>query len=139
MAWLSTEQLHAVLEHERGHIKGRHHLLHAAAEAFERSFPGLPLAVQARKQIALLLEMIADDRALRSHSGEVLATAMYEVAAGQSPRASFGVGGPGTLIRARRALAPRVRPRPAAWLGVFGASVALPLLPLLIACGPSAN
>lgn len=134
---LSAEQLRAVLEHERGHIAGRHHLIHAATEAFAHSFPWLPLAGHARNQTALLLEMLADDRALRSHSGEVLATAMYELVAGRAPHTALGASGPGAAIRARRALAPQARPHRATWLGVIGASVAVPLLPLLTACGPA--
>ncbi|MGW3565507.1 M56 family metallopeptidase [Streptomyces sp. NPDC000941] len=134
---LSAEQLRAVLEHERAHIAGRHHLFHAAAEAFERAFPGLPLARHAREQTALLLEMIADDRALRSHSREVLASAMCEVAAGRAPKAAFGAGGPGALIRLRRILTPQVRPHRMTWLGVVFAAVAAPVLPLLVACGPA--
>lgn len=59
---LSDEQLRAVLAHEDAHIKGRHHLVHAAVAAFARAFPFLPLARLAQEQTALLLEMAADDR-----------------------------------------------------------------------------
>ncbi|AGP54055.1 M56 family metallopeptidase [Streptomyces rapamycinicus] len=133
---LSDAQMRAVLEHERAHIEGRHHLLHLLIDAFSRAFPGLPLARHAKEQITLLVEMIADDRALRSHSRDALATAMCEVAAGQAPRGALGVGGPGALIRLRRVLAPRPRPHRVTWLGVVVASTVAPLLPLLVACGP---
>lgn len=39
---LTPEQLAAVLEHERAHIAGRHHLALAAAAAFHSVFPGSP-------------------------------------------------------------------------------------------------
>ncbi|MFI6287805.1 M56 family metallopeptidase [Streptomyces sp. NPDC051018] len=133
---LTDEQLWAVLEHEKAHIRGRHHLLRAATTAFARAFPGLPLAALAKEQTALLLEMIADDRALRFHSREALATALCEVAAGRAPRAGLGAGGPGALIRLRRILTPEDRPHRVTWLGVVVASVAAPFLPLLVACGP---
>ncbi|MBL1115999.1 M56 family metallopeptidase [Streptomyces sp. 110] len=133
---LSDAQLRAVLEHERAHIEGRHHLLHLLVDAFSRTFPGLPLARHAKEQITLLVEMIADDRALRSHSRDALATAMCEVAAGQAPRGTLGAGGPGALIRLRRVLTPQPRPHRVTWLGVVAASTAAPLLPLLVACGP---
>lgn len=133
---LSEEQLRAVLEHERAHIHGRHDLLHLWADAFSRAFPGLPLARHAKEQTALLVEMIADDRALRLHRREALATAMYEVAAGQVPQVALGAGGTGALIRLRRVLTPQPRPRRATRLGVVTATVAAPLLPLLVACGP---
>ncbi|MFJ8108090.1 M56 family metallopeptidase [Streptomyces sp. NPDC096132] len=132
---LSEDQLRAVVEHERAHIDGRHHLLHLLAEAFSRSFPGLPLARHAREQTTLLVEMIADDRALRSHPREALASAMYEVAAGRIPPAALGAGGGGALIRLRRVLTPQPRPHRATWLSVAAATVAAPLLPVLVACG----
>ncbi|MGW0095702.1 M56 family metallopeptidase [Streptomyces sp. NPDC003328] len=133
---LSGEQLRAVLEHERAHIVGRHHLLHVLVEAFCRAFPGLPLARHAKEQTYLMLEMIADDRAMRFHSREALATAMCEVAAGRAPEAALGAGGSGVLIRLRRVLTPQPRPHRAIWPAVVVATGAAPLLPLLLACVP---
>ncbi|MFF4576368.1 M56 family metallopeptidase [Streptomyces sp. NPDC001410] len=133
---LTEEQLRAVLEHERAHISGRHHLLKILVDAFSRAFRGLPLARHVKEQTNLLLEMIADDHALQFHSREVLATAMCEVAAGRAPQVALGAGGSGALIRLRRVLTPQPRPHRAAWLGVVVATVAAPLLPLLVACGP---
>ncbi|MFI1735035.1 M56 family metallopeptidase [Streptomyces acidicola] len=132
---LSEDQLRAVLEHERAHIQGRHYLLHLVTDAFSRAFPGLPLARHAKEQTALLVEMIADDRALRFHRREVLAAAMCEVAAGRVPQAALGAGGTGALIRLRRVLTPQPRPRRATRLGILAATAAVPLLPLLVACG----
>jgi len=133
---LSEVQLRAVLEHERAHLHGRHHLLNILADAFSRAFRGLPLARHAKEQTGLLVEMIADDRAVRFHPREALATAMCEVAAGRTPQAALGAGGSGALIRLRRVLTPPPRPHRAAWLGVLAATIAAPLLPLLVACGP---
>ncbi|MGW2639905.1 M56 family metallopeptidase [Streptomyces sp. NPDC001348] len=133
---LSEAQLHAVLEHERAHIKGMHHLPRVLADAFARAFSGLPLARRANEQTYLLLEMLADDRALRHHSRDVLATAMYEVASARAPLGALGVGGSGVLIRLRRVLTPQPRPRRATRLAVSAASLTAPLLPLLLACGP---
>ena len=133
---LSEEQLRAVLDHERAHIAGRHHLLKVCVDAFSRAFRGLPLARHAKEQTFLLLEMIADDRALRFHPREVLASAMYEVAAGHAPQAALGAGGSGVVIRLRRVLSPQPRPHRAAWPAIMAATVTAPLLPLLLACGP---
>ncbi|MFK0112128.1 M56 family metallopeptidase [Streptomyces sp. NPDC091217] len=133
---LSEAQLRAVLEHERAHIKGRHHVPRLLVDAFARAFRGLPLARHAKEQTLLLLEMIADDRTLRHHSRDALATAMCEVAAGRAPQGALGAGGSGALIRLRRVLTPQPRPHRAIWLGVLAATVAAPLLPLLVACGP---
>ncbi|MGW6454921.1 M56 family metallopeptidase [Streptomyces sp. NPDC055078] len=133
---LTEEQLDAVLEHERAHIAGRHHLLIAAAQAFATVFPWVPLARRAREELAVLLEMAADDRALRSHSHEVLATAMYEMAAGRAPKGAFGAGGSTALLRMKRILGPRRAPHPALWGSLASVALTVPLLPLLVACPP---
>lgn len=135
---LSAEQLNAVLEHERAHIAGRHHLAMAAAEAFARVFRWIPLARSTREQTSLLLEMVADDRALRRHQGEVLASAMYEMAAATAPRGAFAAGGPGTLLRMQRVLTPRRGPHFALRGALVTAAAAVLLLPLMVACTPGA-
>ncbi|MFJ3895568.1 M56 family metallopeptidase [Streptomyces sp. NPDC090083] len=133
---LTADQLGAVLEHERGHIAGRHHLALALTQSYRSVFRGLPLARHAREQTALLLEMAADDRALRRHSGEALATAMYEMAAARTPKDAFAAGGQTVLIRLRRVLGPRAAAHPVLRASVAVLAAALPLLPLLIACPP---
>ncbi|MDW8804870.1 M56 family metallopeptidase [Streptomyces scabiei] len=133
---LAPEQLAAVLAHERAHVVGRHHLALAGAAAFHSVFPLLPLARQVREQTALLLEMIADDRALRAHSDGALAAAMYAMAAARAPRDAFAAGGRTVLIRMRRVLGPRTAPHPALRGAVAAATAAVPLLPLLVACPP---
>lgn len=133
---LTPEQLAAVLEHEQAHIAGRHHLALATTEAFHSVFRALPLARHAREQTALLLEMVADDRALRRHSHEVLATAMYEMAAARAPKGAIAAGGHTVLIRLQRVLSPRKAAHPALWGSVAVVAAAVPLLPLLVACPP---
>lgn len=133
---LTPEQLAAVLEHERSHIAGRHHLVLATAEAFHSVFRRMPLARHGREQTALLLEMVADDRALRRHTGEALATAMYEMAAARTPKGAFAAGGQTVLLRLQRVLGPRQAPHPALWGAVAAVAAAVPLVPLLVACPP---
>ncbi|WP_033314599.1 M56 family metallopeptidase [Streptomyces iakyrus] len=133
---LTPEQLGAVLEHEQAHIAGRHHLVLATVEAFYSVFRWVPLARHAREQTALLLEMIADDRALRSHSHEALATAMYEMASARTPKGALAAGGQSALIRLKRVLGPRKTAHPALWGSVAAAALTVPLLPLLVACPP---
>ncbi|GHE10255.1 M56 family metallopeptidase [Streptomyces alanosinicus] len=132
---LTEEQLRAVLEHERAHVEGRHHVVKMLVDAFSYAFRGLPLARHAKEQTYLLLEMVADDRALRHHSRDALATAMYEVAAGRAPQAALGASGSDVVVRLRRVLTPHPRPHRAAWLGIVLASVTAPVLPLLVTCG----
>ncbi|MEU9060975.1 M56 family metallopeptidase [Streptomyces sp. NPDC048430] len=133
---LSAEQLDAVLEHERAHVSGRHHLMIAAMDAFASVFRWVPLARHAKEQTAMLLEMVADDRALRIHEHEVLATAVYEMAANRAPRGALGAGGHTALIRMQRILGRRRSTHPAFRGSVAAMASAIPLLPLLVACPP---
>ncbi|MET9350779.1 M56 family metallopeptidase [Streptomyces termitum] len=134
---LSPRQLDAVVEHERAHVAGRHHLPLAAAEGFAALFRRLPLARHVRGQVALLLEMSADDRALRRHPDAVLATAMYAMAAGRAPEGAFGAAGASpAVLRMKRILGPRPTPHPALRGALASAAFAAPLLPLLVACPP---
>ncbi|MEU3496510.1 M56 family metallopeptidase [Kitasatospora cineracea] len=133
---LTDRQLAAVLAHERAHVTGRHHLARTAADALAAAFPFLPLARLAARETPLLLEMAADDRAVRRHPRAVLAAAMYRVADGQVPRTAFAAGGPAALLRVRRLLAPAPAPHPALRAAATLASAAAPVLPLLVTCGP---
>ncbi|KJK55559.1 M56 family metallopeptidase [Saccharothrix sp. ST-888] len=134
---LTPEQLHAVLEHERAHLRGRHHLSLALAEGFARAFPGLPLARAARSQTADLLEMVADDHALRSCTPKALAAAMCEVAAGGVPQTALAAGGPTVLLRLKRLLLPRTGLHPVARTAVLLLALSAPLLPYFVTCGPT--
>ncbi|MET9103679.1 M56 family metallopeptidase [Streptomyces antibioticus] len=133
---LTPEQLDAVLAHEQSHVTGRHHLALIAMEAFRSVFRRLPLARHAREQTALLLEMVADDRALRTHSRDALATVMYKMAQARTPAGALSAGGQTVLIRLRRVLGPRRTAHPVLWGSMAVAAVTTPLLPLVIACPP---
>lgn len=131
---LSRDELDAVVEHERAHIHGRHHLVLAAAQAFARVFPGVPLARHLREQIPLLLEMAADDRALRRCPHGALATAMFTLASGRAPRGALAVGGETVVIRLRRVLVPQRSAHPALRCTVGAGALMAPLLPVLLTC-----
>ncbi|MYW34522.1 M56 family metallopeptidase [Streptomyces sp. SID2119] len=131
---LSHDELGAVVEHERAHIHGRHHLVLAAAHAFAWIFPGLPLARHLREQIPLLLEMAADDRALRRSPQNALATAMFTLASGRAPRGALAVGGETVLIRLKRVLVPQRSAHPALRCTVGTGALMAPLLPVLLTC-----
>ncbi|MER8231079.1 M56 family metallopeptidase [Streptomyces sp. NPDC094049] len=131
---LTPAQLAAALAHERAHITGRHHLLVAATEAFAVVFPHLPLARHGATAVPLLLEMAADDRALRRCTRDALATALYALASGRAPRSAFAAGGPSAALRMRRILTPHSAGHPVL-LGLLTiASAALAMAPLVIAC-----
>ncbi|MFE7582862.1 M56 family metallopeptidase [Streptomyces gardneri] len=131
---LTPAQLAAALAHERAHIAGRHHLLVAATEAFAAVFPRLPLARHGGTSVPLLLEMAADDRALRRCTRDALATALYALASGRAPRSAFAAGGPSAALRMRRILTPYSAGHPVL-RGLFTvASAALAMAPLVVAC-----
>ncbi|GGW80548.1 M56 family metallopeptidase [Streptomyces caelestis] len=131
---LTGRQVTAVLEHERAHIAGRHHLLVAAAGAFAAMFRRLPLARLAHTEVALLLEMAADDRALRRCSRDALATALYAVASGQAPDTAFAAGGPSAVLRMRRILTPHAACSPTLRTVCVALTAAAALTPLVLAC-----
>lgn len=60
---LSAPQLRGVVEHERTHARQRHHLVLIAFRAWRAALPWLPTASLAYRAVALLVELLADDRA----------------------------------------------------------------------------
>ncbi|SEH03819.1 Peptidase family M48 [Nonomuraea solani] len=104
---LAPEQVAAVLAHEQAHLRGRHHLVLATAEALARAFPRLPLFDQARVEVARLIELLADDVAARRHQRIHLAAALVGLATGKVPAFALGAGGETALTRVRRMLHPQ--------------------------------
>ncbi|MER7511626.1 M48 family metalloprotease [Streptomyces lavendulae] len=134
VAVLTEQELAAALAHERAHIGGRHHLLVAAAGAFSAVFGRVPLARIGGRTVPLLLEMAADDRALRGCSRDALATALYALAAGRAPRRAFAAGGPSAAVRMRRILAPQRAGHPVL-RGLFAVATAVAAIaPAVVAC-----
>ncbi|MFJ9692008.1 M56 family metallopeptidase [Kitasatospora sp. NPDC101183] len=133
---LDERELAAAVAHEHGHLRGRHHLFRLPADTFALLLGPLPLARQGREEVALLLEMAADDAALERVSRGELASALCTLATGShpTPGESLGAASTGVLTRIRRLARPGGgrRSRLAAWLGV----VALPALPYLLVCAP---
>ncbi|MER5864356.1 M56 family metallopeptidase [Kitasatospora sp. NPDC002040] len=131
---LTPPQLAAALAHERAHLTGRHHLATCAAEALARTFAPLPLGRLVSAEVRTLLEMAADDRALRAHGPHALAGAMGVVATGLAPAAALTAGHQ-ALARIERLADHRPAPRPLLVLTAT-APAALAVLPLLLVCLP---
>lgn len=81
---LDDEELRAVIEHERAHVRLRHDIVLILFTAWKVSLPWLPTARNASREVALLLEMHADDTALKSVDRASLARAIMVVAEGGS-------------------------------------------------------
>lgn len=78
---LDTDELAAVLAHERAHLRARHDLVLLPFTALLRAFRWSATARAANAEVALLVEMLADDRARRCRPARELATALLRVGA----------------------------------------------------------
>lgn len=151
MEMLSKDELHAVLTHETAHLQQRHHLLLWAFAAWRSALPWLPTSQLAQVAVTELIEMLADDQALKHVDESTLVRAIAIVAAGSpvadttpsaETRLELPAPGRGTVAedwstsvhRLRRLLTP-LRPLSAlqrsAALGFAGLLLAVPPLLLL--------
>ncbi|MDH6136127.1 Zn-dependent protease with chaperone function [Kitasatospora sp. MAA4] len=96
---LSDRELAAVLSHERGHVRARHHWLSQCAQALAAGFPGVGVFSAFRDQVGELVELAADDRAARRHGRLTTALAMVEL---NAERGVFELSCPGQLAQAPR-------------------------------------
>lgn len=120
---LSPEELRAVLLHEQTHLTQHHHLLLWAFAAWRAALPWLPTSKLAQQAVSSLIEILADDVALRTVGKPTLVTAIALVASGpaQLPPDTLATGASGqidtpatTSARLSRLLAPAA-PLPATW------------------------
>ena len=133
LAVLGTEQLRAVVAHERSHLRSRHHLMLSVAAALARAFPRVPLFAQAEPELRRLAEMAADDAAARRQGRDHLAKALVILSKAAARPAALAAGGPAAITRIQRLLdPPQQRQARRARLAV---AVGL-LLPAAIACLP---
>jgi hypothetical protein len=73
---LGRGELAAVLAHERAHLRERHDLVLLPFTALRRAFPKSATCTGAHRAVALLIEMLADDRALRARPARELVSAL---------------------------------------------------------------
>lgn len=136
---LSYDEVRAVLAHEQAHLAQRHDLVVLPFIALGATFPALPAVRTARAEVALLIELLADDRAARHHDRTHLARALWKIGTGDTPAGALALAGQDVLLRARRLLEPPDplgRPARLAVLLLAGVVAASPLLgiavPLLV-------
>ena len=96
MAALEPAELRAVLNHENAHLDQRHHLLLWAFAAWRQALPWLPTTRLAQEAVSSLIEMLADDVALKTESKATLIKAIAIVASGSPglPAARMAFGEP---------------------------------------------
>jgi Zn-dependent protease with chaperone function len=137
---LGPAELTAVLAHERAHLRARHDLVLIPFTSLRRAFPRSAMMTQAHRTVALLVEMMADDRALRVRGlvARELATALLRFGTAGTdcaPAGALAVGEGELTARVNRLLAPP-RPLPHAAQGAVVLAAALlvagPLLLLVM-------
>ncbi|MDH6678979.1 Zn-dependent protease with chaperone function [Rhodococcus sp. LBL1] len=102
---LDDGQLGAVLAHERAHLTGRHPQVLAVVSALADSVPRSTLFTTGATEIARLLEMCADDRAVRTHNPHTLLRGLIALT-GPAPSGALGAGNVAVLDRAGRLASP---------------------------------
>jgi Zn-dependent protease with chaperone function len=92
LALLDDAQLEAVIAHERGHANERHGLVMMPLMGISKVLTFIPYARLAPQSVAGLLEMAADDYAVRRIDRLALVSALVSMAtAGAPPRCAFGL------------------------------------------------
>ena len=141
---LDQAELAAVLAHERAHARERHDLVLLPFTALCRAFPWSWSAQRAYAAVALLIEMLADDHALRHRPARELVTALIRVgAAGPAgtPAGALAMAGgrpaeSGVCARVERLLAPAPGLSAPALALVSGAAAALVVVPVALLLFP---
>ena len=106
LACLDSGQLDAVLAHERAHLSGRHHLVLSLAGALKDAFPAIGFFAVAARQVGDLVEVAADDAAVRRAHRLTVAAALMAVAGGGVPAGALGAGGSAAARRIWRLIDP---------------------------------
>lgn len=99
---LSDNEMSAILEHEQAHLRARHDLVLEMFTAVHAAFPRLVRSGHALNAVRLLIELLADDAAVRVEGPTPLARALVACASGRTPRGALAAGGPTTVVRVRR-------------------------------------
>ncbi len=102
LSTLADEEVAAILSHERAHLRARHDLVLEAFTAVHAAFPRLVRSANALGAVQLLVELLADDAAVRTAGRTPLARALVACASGRAPSGALAAGGPSTVLRVRR-------------------------------------
>ena len=132
---LGRGELAAVLAHERAHLRERHDLVLLPFIALLRAFPKSATCTDAHRAVALLIEMLADDHALRARPGRELVSALVRFGTAgtcPAPAGTLAAGEGEVAARVTRLMQP-VRPLPtAAVLAICLAAALLVAAPITL-------
>lgn len=134
VARLSRDELEAVISHERAHLRARHDLILEAFIAVHDAFPRFVRSRSALGAVQLLVELLADDTAIRTSGRTQLGRALVACADSVAPRGAMAIGGPSTLARVKRL----ADTRPTTLISVFAyaAAAAILVLPTIAVAVP---
>jgi Zn-dependent protease with chaperone function len=132
-ASLTDAELTAIVSHERSHLRARHDLVLEAFTAAHEAFPRVVRSKSALDSVKLLIELLADDSAVKVTGATPLARALVTCSKSTAPQGALAVGGPSTLIRIQRLTGPLgdARIATAAYLGA-AAILVVPTLAVAI-------
>ncbi len=99
---LADNEIAAILSHERAHLRARHDLVLEMFTAVHAAFPRFVRSASALDAVRLLIEMLADDAAVRAAGPTPLARALVACATGRTPAGALAAGGPTPVTRVRR-------------------------------------
>ena len=131
---LTDTEVAAILSHERAHLRARHDLVLEAFIAVHTAFPRFVRSGSALNAVRLLVELLADDAAVRTAGPTPLARALVACASARTPRGALAAGGPTTVLRVQR-LAGRPNSLLLA-LAAYTAAAAVLILPTIAVAVP---
>jgi Zn-dependent protease with chaperone function len=99
---LADNEIAAILSHEHAHLRARHDLVLEMFTAVHAAFPRFVRSAHALHAVRLLIELLADDAAVRAAGPTPLARALVACASGHTPSGALAAGGPTTVLRVRR-------------------------------------
>ncbi|MGF0310188.1 Zn-dependent protease with chaperone function [Rhodococcus sp. 14-2483-1-1] len=134
LANLCEAEITAILSHERSHLRARHDLVLEAFTAVNEAFPRIVRSKSALGSVQLLVELLADDSAVKVTGPTPLARALVACAGSTAPRGAMAAGGPHTLIRVQRLSGPGSDVRIAAV--AYATAVVILVLPTIYVAMP---
>ncbi|NLG56395.1 MAG: M56 family metallopeptidase [Rhodococcus sp.] len=132
---LSDEELVAILTHERSHLRARHDLVLEAFTAVNEAFPRFVRSKSALGSVQLLIEMLADDSAVRATGPTPLARALVACSVSAAPQGAMAAGGPSTVLRVQR-LADAYDDRGVVAASAYAAAATLLIVPTIAVAVP---
>ncbi|MGK5531060.1 M56 family metallopeptidase [Streptomyces sp. URMC 129] len=132
---LNRRQLDAVIAHEQGHARARHHWLLHCSGALANGFPRVPVFAAFRHQVHRLVEMAADDVASRRFGRLTTALALVGL---NEDRGVFACHAHHAHVphRVHRLLTPAPRLSVPRRLRLTAAATLVPAVPLLVTFAP---